>query len=103
MEQLYRMLLPLVRSKRFPYHNLINNITLQERFNYLRFYPNLKKEVFGSLQVQHEYNDKMVFSTINYKEELYFPTAQHQLNQSAMKKLKQLYNTLYKTLTNNEV
>ena len=103
MEHFCRMLLSLVYSKIFLYQNLINNITLQEHFNYLRFYSNLKNEVFGSISVQQQYNDKLVFSTVNYREELYFSIAQHYLNQSAIKKLKQLYNTSYKTLANNEV
>src|SRR5579871_1922819 len=104
MERLCGMLLPLVRSKLHPYQSLINNITLQERFNHLQFYPNYQNQIFPTkLDKKIQCNENKVYTNENYIEELYFPSAKHYINSSIILKLKRHYLTAYENNLNDGV
>ena len=101
MERFCGMLLPLAHSRLHPYVNLANNILLQERFNHLHYKKNIHEQVFPTKSIRQQYNEKMVFSTEEYEEEVYFPSVRHHLNKSSMKKLQLHYNDAYGILKTN--
>ena len=48
MERLCGMLLPLVRSRQYPYTNLTNQITVWNQFSHLQYFPDINERVFGN-------------------------------------------------------
>ncbi|GBC00575.1 hypothetical protein RclHR1_00390029 [Rhizophagus clarus] len=101
IERLFGMLLPLVQSKLHPYENLVNNITLRERFNHLQFYHTLQAQVFPP-KSSKIHNENQVYINENYAENLYFPSSIHYLNKSTLIKLKRIYHSVYGINTNEE-
>ncbi|GES76294.1 hypothetical protein GLOIN_2v1835774 [Rhizophagus clarus] len=98
MERLCGMLIPLVQSKLHPYDNLANQIILKERLNHLQFIEHIYQQVHPSQNKSRQCNDEnIVFTNLNYEEELYFPTTKHHLNKSMVNKLKKQYSTCYET------
>ncbi|CAB4436877.1 unnamed protein product [Rhizophagus irregularis] len=101
IERLFGMLLPLVRSKLHPYENLINNITLRERFNHLRFYCILQAQVFPSNQKRYTKKTRSILMKVILKS-FFFPSSNHYLNKSTIIKLKRHYFSAYGINTNEE-
>ena len=54
MERVCGMLLPLARSRLYPYKNIINNIHIWELFNYLQFYQTDYIKIFPSQQIKNK-------------------------------------------------
>ena len=50
MERMCRMLLPLVNSWQKPYENLVNNLSILEKFNYLKYLQKSSKD-FQKLEI----------------------------------------------------
>ena len=48
MERLCGMLLPLVRSRQYPYTNLTNQITVWNQFSHLQYFPEINDKIFGN-------------------------------------------------------
>jgi hypothetical protein len=93
MERLCGMLISLVLH---PYNNLTNQIILRKRLNHLRFIEHVYQQVHPLQNQSRQCNDEnIVFTDLNYEEELWFPTAKHHLNKSMLNKLKNQYLTCY--------
>ncbi|CAH1771034.1 13944_t:CDS:1, partial [Entrophospora sp. SA101] len=97
IERLCGMLLPLVKSKKDPYKNLINNITLFEKFNMMRFYSkfNIVFKDFKEKQ-RFDFPEHRVYVNDHYDGyEFYSPSKKHQLNNDEFRKLKECYSAIY--------
>ena len=92
MERVCGMLLPLARSRLHPYKNIINNIYIQELLNHLRYYQTTYTNIFPP-QSPKQYAPHLVFS--NGNEDFNFPTKQHILNTSELKKIKEHFSVYY--------
>ncbi|GES90549.1 transposase domain-containing protein [Rhizophagus clarus] len=90
-----------IQSKLHLYENLVNNITLRERFNHLQFYHTLQAQVFPP-KSSKIHNENQVYINENYAENLYFPSSIHYLNKSTLIKLKRHYYSVYEINTNEE-
>ncbi|GES88052.1 transposase domain-containing protein [Rhizophagus clarus] len=107
-----------LKSTKFPnsfpidiMHLLYENIPCYMfRHWYGSFYPNnnsslnineytiQRNQVHPSQNKSRQCNDEnIVFTNLNYEEELYFPTTKHHLNKSMVNKLKKQYSTCYET------
>ena len=92
------MLLPLTNSKKDPYKNLFNNITLLEQFNLIKFFPQYSTifKEFESVKENRDWPSHRVYVNDNYKDyEFYSPSMEHLLNNSEMNKLKECYSAIY--------
>jgi len=92
MERVCGMLLPLAKSRIHPYKNIINNVYLMELINYL---PYQYQQIFLPKLSPKKYAKHLVYSDEYYLEEFYFPTKNHVLSQSQLKKLKENLSTSY--------
>ena len=86
------MLLLLAKSRIYPYKNIINNVYLMELINYL---PYQYQQIFLPKLSLKKYAKHLVYSDEYYLEEFYFPTKNHVLSQSQLKKLKENLSTSY--------
>jgi hypothetical protein len=97
IERLCGMLLPLVKSKKDPYKSLINNITLLEKFNMMKFFPKFNI-IFESLKEKQKsgFPDHRVYVNDHYDDyEFYSPSIKYQLSNDEVKKLKECYSAIY--------
>jgi hypothetical protein len=103
IERLCGMLLPLVKSKRDPYKSLINNITLLEKFNMMRFDSKFDI-IFEGFKEKPKFGfpEHRVYANDYYDDyEFYSPSKEYQLNNDEIKKLKECYSAIYDINTKN--
>jgi hypothetical protein len=94
MERLCGMLLPLVRSKQYPYINLQNQITMWIRFSHLQYKTEINQKLFGkSLEEMSDYSESRIFVIDGVKEKLYPPSHKYCMNRTEMQRLKAYYIT----------
>ena len=92
IERVCGMLLPLIKSKLHPYKNLSNNIHLQELFNYLRFNQTIYNQIFPPAPIKN-HDEHLAYSGEN-NQDFYFPSIQHNLTLSELRKIKQHFSTI---------
>ncbi|CAJ0750603.1 16162_t:CDS:2, partial [Entrophospora sp. SA101] len=96
IERLCGMLLPLTKSKKDPYKNLFNNITLLEQFNLIKFFPQYSTIFEESVEENRGWPSHRVYVNNNYEGyEFYSPSVKHSLNNSEANKLKECYGAIY--------
>ncbi len=78
MERLCGMLQPLVRFRLHPYTNVVNNILTIDRFNYIRFFPDVCTRIFPPKE-DRVYEENQVFSLEENSEQLWFPSSTYRL------------------------
>ncbi|CAG8778856.1 5419_t:CDS:2, partial [Racocetra persica] len=99
IEHVCSILLPLARSRLYPYKNIINNIYMIELFNHLKFYKQINQKI--SLPVQEAINSNQInFLAEGYEEQFFGPTAQYMLSKAELKKLKNHYITNFNVTSN---
>lgn len=79
MERLCGILQPLVRSRLHPYTNLVNNILTIDRFNYIRFLPEVCARLFPPKE-DRVYKENQIFSFGENSEQLWFPSSTYRLH-----------------------
>jgi hypothetical protein len=90
------MLLPLTKTKKDPYKNLFNNITLLEQFNLIKFFPQYSIIFEDSTEKNKEWPSHRVYTNDNYQDyEFYSPSMNHSLGNSELNKLKECYSAIY--------
>ena len=104
MERLCGMLLPLVRSRQYPYTNLTNQITVWNQFSHLQYFPDINERVFGSLTDTKKSEEDQYFK-LEDRDEMLVPLMQkHTIDQKKKRLLRNYYATAQETEhTNLEV
>lgn len=92
MERFCGMLIPLARSRLHPYKNIINNVHNWELLNHLQYYQSIYTKIFPQ-QSSKQHAPHLAFS--NGDEDFYFPSRNHNLNQSELKKIKEHFSVSY--------
>jgi len=96
IERLCGMLLPLTKSKKDPYKNLFNNITLLEKFNLIKLIPQYSTIFKESIKENRDWPSHRVYVNNNYEDyEFYSPSMRHSLNNSGVNKLNERCNAIY--------
>ena len=93
MERLCRMLLPLVRSRKHPYVNLQNQITIWTRFAHLKYKPEVNQRILRCPEETRIWPLHRVFSIPEISEELYSPYSAYTMDQTQERRLKEYYAT----------
>lgn len=94
MERLCGMLLPLVRSRQYPYINLQNQITMWIRFSHLQYKTEINQKLFGTnSEKTQNCSENRVFTTDGAKEELHSPSFSYSMNGIEIQRLKAYYVT----------
>src|SRR5215216_7910187 len=95
MERMCGMLIPLVKSQKYPYTSLWNNIVLNERFIHLKLNEDYK-QVFPEKEKEKIYPSHRVFSSSLYEEyEFYSPSKKYKLSNAELKMLKETYAVIF--------
>jgi len=94
MERLCGMLLPLVRSRRCPYVNLQNQITMWLRFALLKYKSVINQRIFRcGLEKTPIWPLHRVFNVPGVAEELYSPYSIYTMDLTQERRLKEHYAT----------
>lgn len=87
------MLLPLVNSRQKPYENLANNLSILEKFNYLKYLPK-SSEDFQKSAITQVWKSNQVFGSLPDHDgvvvEFYWPSQECLLDNLELKHL-QIY------------
>jgi hypothetical protein len=96
------MLLPLINSKKDPYKNLFNNITLLEQFNLIKIHPQYGSIFENSTEENKNWPSHRVYANDYYEDyEFYSPSMEYLLNDSEVNKLKECYSAIYNLNTSD--
>jgi hypothetical protein len=96
------MLLPLTNSKKDPYKNLFNSITLIEQFNLIKIFPQYGSIFEHSVEENKHWPSHRVYSNDYYEDyEFYSPSMEYSLDGNEVNKLKECYSAIYNLNTSS--
>src|SRR2546421_4462301 len=93
MERLCGMLLLLVQSRKHPYVNLQNQITIWTHFAHLKYKPEVNQRILRCPEETQIWPLHCVFSIPEISEELYSPYSAYTMDQMQKQRLKEYYAT----------
>ena len=97
MERMCGMLLPLVNSRQNPFENLAKNLSIIEKFNYLKYLPKFSKD-FQKLAITRVWNSNQVFGSLPDHDgaivEFYWPSQECLLDNLELKHLQTYLNSI---------
>src|SRR6266511_2446825 len=96
MKRVCGMLIPLVKSQKYPYASLWNNILLNERFNHLKYKTEFYDQIFSQKE-EKEWPSYRVFSSSLYDDEykFYSPSKKNKKKCFVKCRIKKIKRNLY--------